>query len=319
MIVFQAKSLLLAFTWVSLTSVLFWVAFSASTYINQRAENLALDRAKAGAASVEFYASGLLARIDHIARLVEDRTTHLRAGDTTNVSRIDVQVLNLSQSMSGIFESVFLLDRDGTIQWSIGHNNPPSDYSKQEYFTSLIDGWNSQFFTLATQDIRDSPLRFIIAHSLLNGFDAPQGVLVFLIDSTKLASKLATLQQGTTSTAMLMRQDGLVLARGQEASRSMGMRLQNSSRFMEALQLRLQGPVIQVISDIDGREKLAAYTRVPGTPLIAVKALDQNYELAPFRFAGPLLFGAATTISLLLLVFGMLLLCACQRKKPMMP
>lgn len=226
----------------------------------------ALERSRQGAALVSEYASRVLQGksmlLNEIDRLVQDNP---------GIGRRELH--DRLQAMDASFQhttSLGVIDRDGDVVAASRTYPLVANFSDREYFAVLRDG--GQKLVIDRIMLRPMQRDTITIARRLSGEGFP-GIVTASTEITKFTDFLSKMTFDKDSTAILVRQDGKVLARPDPQARPITMLPDGDG--MRAMARSAAG-YFDAPGRMDGIIRTYAFVRVPDLPLFAVHGFSRQ-------------------------------------------
>lgn len=298
---------------------LLWLqAERAQAQLQQQTLLRAEQRAQQLADAVSGQAIALFGSLD--VALLQLRREWMLSGDAKGRSAeafdAEVRVL-LAALPAGSISHVSVFDAEGR---GLYNSLAPQDrisVADREHFRVHQGGQDRLYVGKAVQArLAQGRWGFVVNRPLLRA-GAFAGTINIIVPTDYVATKLAALQLDRDDVVALVHDDGSFIARSREHQRAMGVQLPGARPFLSD-RAASQGHYRQP-GGLDGVQRLYAWQRLPGQPLVAVVGLGEQSAMAPLA-AGlereRLIFGLLLTVVLAAAVsIGVLLWQAGQRQR----
>ena len=211
----------------------------------------------------------------------------------------------MASRMAGIgeIEAAVITDATGKVMLSTLPGMAGTDLHDRGFFVSLAQDPSR---TLAIGEPLQSRVRsmtvMVFARPIRAADGGFRGIVALSVDPRIFDDELRTVTP-LGGSAVLVRGDGMMLARAPDSVGWVGRSMADSSLFRRAT-VEPFG-VQDVVSPVDGARRIAAFRAVKGYPLVTVVGLPRDVALDKW-FGDAAIQGAATAI-LILLTFGLAL------------
>ncbi len=287
--------------WLACSTTAWTVAERSASRVEANAKLAALARAQVAAEAIEQNLLRMLEGIRGLGDLAQTRHLLQQSGTQESVSLVEAQLTSVPACRRFGVLQVAVINNDGWLAWSSAPGWRPVYLGDRPHFLAHQSGEAPGLHVSAPVLGRISGQQSLQFTRPLLGKDGQQaGVLVVSVDPERLSQDLTTLSLGGRNAALVLRRDGTVLARGQEAPQDPGDVLPPSDPLMQVLNSGHDG-ALSLRSPADGREKLTAFRIVEDLPLAVLVSLDAENEIAGTDFVRPALRATALAFSVLLL------------------
>ncbi len=204
---------------------------------------------------------------------------------------------------SPVMQGLGWSDADGMLRTSSRFRDPPPvSTANQEHFRVHRD--NAAAGLHVAPPLRsqvDGNVLVLVSKRHEDASGAFAGTINASILPSYFTSLFRSLDLGPEKSVLLLRRDGMILAREPEVADWVGRSLASSSPlFLEHLP-RAETGSYHLTSPIDGRDRIVSYGRVPGTDLIVAASVSRKDALAAYheRLARELpIIGVAFTVGI---------------------
>ncbi|WP_161600805.1 hybrid sensor histidine kinase/response regulator [Teichococcus oryzae] len=287
--------------WLACTVTAWTVAERSADRVEANAKLAALARAQVAAEAIEQNLMRMLESIRGLSDLARARQILQQSGVQDVARMIEAQLTSVPACHRFGVLQVGTIDNEGWLVWSSAPGWQRVYLGDRPHFLAHRSGGGAQLYVSAPLTGRTTGRRSLqFSRPLLDRDDRPAGVLVVSVDPERLSQDLTALSLGGHNTALILRRDGTVLARGQEAPQQSGDVLSASDPLMQALAAGQDGG-LSLIEPSDGREKLIGFRILEDAPLAVLVSLDAATEIAGTDFVRPALRATALAFSVLLL------------------
>ncbi|HWX49039.1 MAG TPA: response regulator [Roseomonas sp.] len=300
-----------------------WVIGTASAWVTaerhggrleKEAETAALARAEVAAEAIEQSLLRTLEAVEGLHDLAQSRQRLLESGDSDGAEAIEAQLaLVARRGRFGVLQ-VAIVGQHGELIWSSLPTWRMVSVSDREHFRVHQAGYEGLFVSTPLVGRASDQWSVQFTRPLRSEAGQFAGVGVVSIDPMELAHDLANLKFGAEGSAMVLRKDGIVLARSDAPQQALGQTLDREAPLMRQLASSRAGQLVLSQDGSDG-PKLVGYRVLTEAPLVVTVALDARRELAPIAFARPAMRAAAAAISLLGLALAALALLWLERQR----
>jgi signal transduction histidine kinase len=278
------------------------------------AQAAALSRAEVGAEAIEETLLRTLEAVANLQDLAQARQNLLETGDSTAANALADSLQTFAQHGRFGVRQVAVIGPDGWLAWSSIPGAPRVFLGDREHFQVPRDGRPGLFVSAPLIGRASGQWSVQMTRALHDAKAGFAGVVVVSIDPLDLSHRLAEFQFGAGARAIVLRNDGVILARGFHPEEALGRAMRADGKLMTALREQHNGRLVTT-SELTGGPLLDGFRTVAGTDLAVVVGLDAENELAPTAFARPSLYAAAAAISLLSLALtALVLLWLAQRR-----
>ncbi len=292
--------------------------FTAERYarrVEEEAKAAAWSRAEVATETIEQSLLRTFEAVEGLHDLAQARQQLLEAGDRSGVDAIEAQLINIARrGRFGVLQ-VGIIEREGRLAWSSVPDWQAVDLSDREHFRVHREGRRELFISAPVVGRVSNQWSVQVTRPLRSLAGDFAGVAVVSMDPVELSQQLAALQFGAGSSATVLRQDGIIIARSRDVLQALGQVIPSEAALRQALEASPTGRLWIPRSVFDGRPKLTAYRSPAGLPLVVSVLLDEKQELVRTAFVRPALRGAAGGISLLALAVVALLLLWIERQR----
>jgi two-component system, sensor histidine kinase and response regulator len=196
-------------------------------------------------------------------------TIHLHHGES-----VTAMIGSLIERFNEI-SFALLIDSDGNlVSTTVGGTTPNVNYADRAYFKAHAAGAG---LTVGEPMISRSTGRSIIpiTQAVRDPAGTFHGVILTAIEAEYFDRLLASAITGPDQAAALLRRDGTLLARRP----AVGVGERFAGKLFDALKISPEG-ILDVVSEIDGNERLIAYVSVPDYPLVVAVSRAKSAVLA---------------------------------------
>lgn len=172
----------------------------------------------------------------------------------------------------------YVVAADGSTLFSTDPAVQPIDIRDREYFAALASGERFHVSSLLVSRL-DGEQIFVFSRRLERS-GAFQGAAILSFDVELFRGIWQSLSFDTESAVSVLREDGQLVARYPFADGPLD--LSNYVLFTEYLKLGDKG-TYPAVSPADGISRIVGYSRVAGTPLVAVASVSTGTAFAQFR------------------------------------
>ncbi|MGE5540325.1 MAG: sensor histidine kinase [Gemmatimonas sp.] len=205
--------------------------------------------------------------------------------------------------------SVWIADRDGTLVISTSQSAlPGTSLADRDYFRAIAAGAPYYIGPVASGLVSGSRI-IVISRPIRSADGVFRGAVAVAIQARYFAEFYRSIGLGAQSSVAIVRDDGAVLAREPPASG------EARARIVATMPPDLDHMVNIGPSSVDRADRIAAFRRVPGHPLIVSAALSTESVLAPWRRRSLALGGFAVIAIALLGSFGFVAVRAGSRER----
>ncbi|HEY0838260.1 MAG TPA: ATP-binding protein [Azospirillum sp.] len=182
--------------------------------------------------------------------------------------------------------TIFIVDREGRFALtSLARNGAPGTVADRDYFLAHRDQGVATFITPAVMGRVTKKVVFILSRRVAAPDGAFGGVVLASISTDYFRSFYERLDLGRMEARgeiAIYRDDGAVLVRNRMTDADVGRTMAGTALFRDHLPAAPAG-VFAERSAVDGVERLVAYRRVTGLPLVVTAAIDRADALAEWR------------------------------------
>lgn len=277
--------------------------------MEREAEAAALARAEVAAEAIEQNLLRTLEAVQGLHDMAQSRQRLLEAGYRGGAVALEAQLATVARNGRFGVLQVAIIGPDGRLAWSSVPDWQGVDLSDREHFRVHREGRRTLFVSAPLVGRASGQWSVQFTRPLLDRSGAFAGVAVVSVDPLEFSRQLADLRFGPEGDAIVLRRDGVILARSRKAEQALGQTLPPDQATMVALGSSPAGWLRVPHGIFDGRPKLIGYRALDASPLVVTVCLDAERELAPVAFLRPALRSAAVAISFLALaVLGLALL-----------
>ena len=301
--------------WLGVSAAAFGLATYQAHRIEREAEASALSRAEVAAQAIEQNLLRVLEATESLHEQAQARQKAIEAGDGNGARLIEAQLASVARrGRFGVLQ-VGIIGPDGWLAWSSVPDWPSVNLSDREHFQAHRENGPGLFVSAPLVGRASGQWSVQFARRLTDQAGGFAGVAVVSVDPVRLSGELGELGFGTVGSIIVLRRDGVVIARSREASQAMGFVFGPNQPLMAALATSSSGSFRVARIPFEARPKLVGYRAIADTPLVVAVALDTGMELAPVAFVRPAFQGTATAISLLTLAVSVVTLLWLDRRR----
>ncbi|MFH5926574.1 hybrid sensor histidine kinase/response regulator [Roseomonas xinghualingensis] len=306
---------LTASIWLILSGVVWFVAEGYADRVEREAEAAALARAEVSAGAIEQNLLRILEAVEGLHDLAQSRQRLRENNDRDGAEAMEDQLAAVSaDGRFGVLQ-VAVIGADGWLSWSSVPGWQSVELSDREHFRVHREGRQSLFVSAPLVGRTSDQWTVQLTRPLKERAGSFAGVAVVSIDPANLSQRLAELSLGAGSSALVLRHDGIILARSSAAQHALGQRVSLDQKALARLERSAGGRLRLERSALDGAAKLIGYRVLSDAPLTTAVGLDARQELTPTSFVRPALRAAAAAISLLALAVAGLSLLWIERRR----
>ncbi|MBL8705919.1 MAG: PAS-domain containing protein [Rhodospirillales bacterium] len=186
---------------------------------------------------------------------------------------------------SPVMQGLGWSDADGNLVTSSRFRDPPPvNTSSQEHFRVHKDGARAGLHVAAPLRSQvDGNVLVLVSKRYEDGAGAFAGTINVSILPSYFTSLFRSLDLGPGKSVLLLRRDGMILAREPEAADWVGRSLAGTSPIFKEHLPRAEFGSFMVSSPIDGRDRIVSYGGVPDTDLIVAASVSLEDALANFH------------------------------------
>jgi two-component system NtrC family sensor kinase len=202
----------------------------------------------------------------------------------------------------GRINGVFVVDANGVV---LGRSReavsrfPDVNVNDRDYFRALKDGAERRFVGAPAIGRASGQRRINVAHRLVSETGTFAGVAVVSIAEAYLTALYSALREQPGDVINIVRDDGVLLVRSPPAPN--GDARYQPGEFRPLASPDAQG-LYHKLSSLDGTERIYAFRRIAGLPLIVAFGLELDSVMAEWRTQVLIYAGIALPAALLLLV-----------------
>jgi signal transduction histidine kinase/FixJ family two-component response regulator len=292
-----------------------WLATDRADRLQRQAETSILKRAETAAEAIEQSLMHMLEGVGSLHDMVQTRQARLDADDQSGAQAIEIQLADVAQhGRFGVLQ-VDIVGHDGWLAWSSEPGWQPVYLGDLEHL----------------QDYRDGVHGLFVSESLLNHFSSRRGVqftrwiqdlsgavigvAVVSVDPAVLSRGLTRLQFGEDSTAIVLRRDGVILARSRDLEDGLQPALPAAHPLIAALSTSVSGQ-LRVPQDRVGQDPmLVGYRVLSEAPLAVAVTFRAAQELGWTAFVRHAFQATIAATSLLALAIMALTLLWLERRR----
>jgi signal transduction histidine kinase/ActR/RegA family two-component response regulator len=301
--------------WVLIAGAAWLVAVDRANRIEAQAQAAALARAEVGTQAIEQTLLRTLELVTNLHKMAQVREQLIEAGNQPAAAQVTRLLDEAGNSGSFGVVQVAIIGADGWLEWSSIEGGPQHVYlGDRQHFQVHQAGRRGLYISAPVLGRVSGRDTIQATRPLLDREDRFAGVVVVSIDVQGLCQYLAELQFGIGARILVVRDDGVVLARNVHVEQAVGRSMRPDGPLMTALRHQRSGHFVSR-SEFDGRPLLVGFRAVPGTHLAVSVALDAAAEKAAQAFIRPSLYAAAAAISLLSLALTGLALMWLERRR----
>jgi hypothetical protein len=273
--------------WVLCAGAASWTAEHHAGRGEQQAEVAALARAEVAAEAIAQSLLRTLEEVEELHDLAQLRQRLAESGDAGGARAIEAQLTAPARrGRFGVLQ-VAVVGSDGQLVWSSVPGWRRVDLSDREHFQVHRTGHPGLFVSAPLVGRASDQWSVQLTRALRDRAGDFSGVAVVSIDPAALAQTLASLHFGNGSSALVLRQDGALLARSRDPLAALGQTLPSDAPLMRAIAAASAGQVRVPQSIFDGASELVGFRRLADAPLAVAVALDPVQEMAPISFLRP--------------------------------
>lgn len=211
------------------------------------------------------------------------------------------QIANIQDAVKDLPGRVqaYVVDANGQTVYSTDPQVKPINITDRAYFSALKDGAQTYVSSLLTSRLNGQQI-FVFSRRLSEG-GVFRGAAMVSFEVNVLAPIWESVALGSNSTISLFRNDGVLVARYPTIEPLPDSK--TTPRFIEQLKEASAGNY-EIISPIDGVQRMVGYAAVPGTRFVVVSAADYAQGMEGFWRNFALAMGLATIAILGALVAG---------------
>ena len=212
------------------------------------------------------------------------------------------------QKSSSILVAVGWTDALGNVlAHSYDHAPSRRNISEMPHFTTQRDGADDGLFVAPPFRSAVSDKWFSAASRRLNNKDGSfAGIVSAPFDQSYFTKIYRSIDLGTGGAVALVHREGRLLAREPENRDALGMSLAGSPLFTKHLPISETG-AYQLVSPVDGINRIAGYQAVRGLPLVVVVTYVRSEVLKPW-FRHLYTFGLLVVATVTIIAFGTVVL-----------
>lgn len=197
------------------------------------------------------------------------------------------QMLGSSESIRAVLDGlpsvveVYVIDAEANTIYATVPGASAVSVSDREYFTSLRDG--ADFYTSPMIISRLTGDHIFVFSKRVERDGAFAGAIMVSYSDRLLEDLLGTLDLDVGSTVSLVRDDGQLMARSPAPDGPVD--LSATALFTEYLPAGPQGTYTSASSPVDGIARVVSYSKVAGTPIVAIASVASTATWTSFRAA----------------------------------
>ncbi len=278
----------------TLVGLLLWDALVSRNALLEQARTDAVDRAELIAEHTARSLDTVDIVLQTFAATVPDSTISGAPGEARD--RLEHLLVELPQ-----VRSFRVVDAHGRVVVSVGPTDGlPDRLRHQDYLTAHRDD-SRQRLSIGLPYVNGDGWTIPVSRRISLADGSFGGVVVANLEGRYFAALYAQSSPQETTSLALWRSDGVLLARHPVASAELGQRLLPET---ELVSLSQDFTMIEGVSPIDGRARIASLGPVPGLDKAVTVAVDRDALLAQWR-RGTFRRGAAVVLVLALMATGL--------------
>jgi len=230
-----------------------------------------------------------------------------RSGKYNGTVEVNTALRQL-QKNSSLIVALGWTDASGALLAHSYNRTPPrGNISDMAHFTAHRDRADAGLFIAPPYPSAASDKWFTAASRRLNSPEGSfEGVVTAPIDQSYFTKLYRTIDLGVNGSVMLLHREGRILARVPENKAALGKSFSDAPVLTKYLPQSDAG-AFETTSVVDGVERLAGYTSVPGLPLVLVVTYARNEVLKPW-YRHLYTFGLLVVAIVSVILLGTLLL-----------
>jgi C4-dicarboxylate-specific signal transduction histidine kinase len=233
---------------------------------------------------------------------------HEQATGLTRPRLLERHLQEVAEARRLDVRQVGIIDASGRIAWSTSPRFIGVDLSERDYFQLHRDGRMEPSISAPVRGVVSGELGVQVTQPFFDRGGAFAGIGMVSLDPLAISAGLDAIDFGAGAVAVVIRQDGTILARSEDPLNSIGRRI--SQRQLSFIDSVPQGGAL-IRSEIDGRRLLCAWQTLPKWGVTVAFGLDYGpIEQAAARQRQTLTFAlfsllAGATGGLLLIFAGL--------------
>jgi signal transduction histidine kinase/CheY-like chemotaxis protein len=202
--------------------------------------------------------------------------------------------------------SIWVADAQGVVRAGSRPWDPTVPIAERDFFQTQRERDAGTYLSKAFVGKATGTASFAVSRRRSTSDGHFDGTVHIALSPEYFARFFSTVEPDQTHAALLVREDGIILAR--DPSRELNLPLSPDSPLMRAIAQHPEGSAFTAVSSLDGVERMNAFRKVATYPVYVVLGVDTTSILRPWH-EGLLLSGAATgAASMLLLMMSWLAL-----------
>ncbi|MCB4823293.1 response regulator [Roseicella aerolata] len=301
--------------WFLVSAMGLWLVTARADRLQRQAEDSVLRRAEAAAEAIEQNLAHMLQGVGSLHDLAQTRQGRLDAGDQGGAQAIEAHLADIARhGRFGVLQ-VDIVGQDGWLAWSSKPGWQPAYLWDPDHLQDHRDGGHGLLVNEPLPDHSSGQRGVEFTRRIQDLSGAVSGMAVVSIDPAALSRGLTRLQPGEDSTAIVLRRDGVILARSRPEEDGLQPALPAADPLTAALPASISGQ-LRVPQDQGGRDPtLVGYRVVSETPLAVAVTVRAAQELGWAAFLRHAFQATIVSISLLALAIMALALLWLERRR----